>query len=52
MGHLGIDTIVEIGPKRTLSGLIKRIDRNVKLLNVEDFASLKKAASYFEKEYS
>jgi [acyl-carrier-protein] S-malonyltransferase len=49
MGHLGVDTIVEIGPKRTLSGLIKRIDRKMQLLNVEDFASLKKTASFFEK---
>ena len=50
MGHLGVDTIVEIGPKRTLSGLIKRIDRKMQLLNVEDFASLKKTVSFFEKE--
>lgn len=49
MGHLGIDTIVEVGPKRTLSGLIKRIDRKMRLLNVEDLASLKKTASFFEK---
>lgn len=52
MGHLGVDTIVEIGPKRTLSGLIKRIDRKMQLLNVEDFVSLKKAVSYFERENS
>lgn len=50
MGHLGVDTIVEIGPKRTLSGLIKRIDRKMRLLNVEDLASLRKTASFFEKE--
>ncbi len=50
MGCLGIDTVVEIGPKRTLSGLIKRIDRKMRLLNVEDLASLKKTASFFEKE--
>jgi len=47
MGCLGVDTIVEIGPKRTLSGLIKRIDRKMQLLNVEDLSSLKKAASFF-----
>jgi [acyl-carrier-protein] S-malonyltransferase len=52
MGQLGVDTIVEIGPKRTLSGLIKRIDRKMRLLNVEDLASLKKAASFFEREGS
>ncbi|MBN2515177.1 MAG: ACP S-malonyltransferase [Deltaproteobacteria bacterium] len=39
---LGINTIVEIGPKRTLSGLIKRINSTIKTLNIEDTASLEK----------
>jgi [acyl-carrier-protein] S-malonyltransferase len=52
MVHLGIDTVVEIGPKRTLSGLIKRINRKLKLLNVEDVASFRKAAAYFNKPAS
>jgi [acyl-carrier-protein] S-malonyltransferase len=52
MSYLGIDTVVEIGPKRTLSGLIKRIDRKMRLLNVEDLASFRKTASFFEKEGS
>jgi [acyl-carrier-protein] S-malonyltransferase len=52
MRRLGVDTIVEIGPKRTLSGLIKRIDRKMQLLNVEDLASLKKAVSFLEREGS
>ncbi len=38
----GFDTFVEVGPGRALSGLIKRISREVKILNVEDMASLKK----------
>lgn len=52
MGHLGVDTIVEIGPKRTLSGLIKRIDRNMRLLNVEDLGSFKKVAAFFDRDRS
>lgn len=40
MREMGVDTIVEIGPKRVLSGLIRRIDRGIRLLNVEDQASL------------
>ena len=32
----GIDTFMEVGPKTVLNGLIKRIDRNVRLFNVED----------------
>lgn len=36
----GVTTFVEVGPKKVLSGLVKAIDREVKLLNVEDRASL------------
>lgn len=36
----GVETFVELGPKRVLSGLIKRIDGDVKILNVEDTKSL------------
>jgi len=44
MAQRGIDTVVELGPKRVLSGLIKRIARNIQTINVEDSDSLKKAA--------
>ena len=47
MSCLGIDTIVEIGPRRILSGLIKRINRRMRILNVEDIPSLNKAATFF-----
>ena len=36
----GIGTFVEVGPGKVLSGLIKRIDASVKVLNVEDMKSL------------
>lgn len=39
----GIDTFIEIGPGRTLSGFLKRIDRSVKSINIgkyEDLASM------------
>ena len=36
----GVDTFVEVGPKTVLSGLIKRIDKSVKILNVGDKESL------------
>ena len=42
MIKMGINTIVEIGPKRTLSSLIKRINGTVRTLNIEDTASLEK----------
>lgn len=41
----GIDTFVEIGPGKVLSGFIKKIDRDVSVLNVEDMESLKAAIS-------
>ncbi len=45
MSEMGVDTIVELGPKRVLSGLVRRIDRRFRLLNVEDMSSLEAAAA-------
>lgn len=36
----GVDTLVEAGPGKVLSGLMRQINRDVKILNVEDAASL------------
>lgn len=36
----GADTIVEIGPGKILTGLIRRISENVRLVNIENAASL------------
>ena len=36
----GSDTFIEIGPGKVLSGFIKKIDKDVRILNVEDKASL------------
>lgn len=37
---LGVDTFIEIGPGKVLSGLIKKIDRSVSIYSVNDMASL------------
>jgi [acyl-carrier-protein] S-malonyltransferase len=37
----GIDTFVEVGPGKVLSGLMRQTSRDVKTLNVEDAASLR-----------
>ena len=36
----GFDTFIEVGAGKTLSGLIKKINSDIKLLNVSDMASL------------
>jgi [acyl-carrier-protein] S-malonyltransferase len=41
----GVDTFIEVGPGRVLSGLIKRIVPDKKILNVEDMKSLEKTLS-------
>ncbi len=38
----GVDTFVEVGPGKALSGFIKKISKDVAVYNVEDMASLEK----------
>ena len=38
--NLGINEFIEIGPGKVLSGLIKRIDRNIKLNQVNNLTDL------------
>ena len=38
----GVDTFIEIGPGKALSGFVKRIDKTKTILNIEDMASLEK----------
>ncbi len=42
---LGVDTFVEVGPGKVLSGLIKKIDRSVTVLPVYDMETIEKAAA-------
>ena len=42
IGH-GVQSFIEIGPGKVLSGLVRQIDRRVSCVNVEDAASLRAA---------
>lgn len=37
----GVDTFIEVGPGKTLSAFVKKIDKEVNVYNVEDIKSLK-----------
>jgi [acyl-carrier-protein] S-malonyltransferase len=41
----GVDTFVEVGPGKVLTGLMRQISREVRCFNVEDAASLKSASA-------
>jgi [acyl-carrier-protein] S-malonyltransferase len=42
MKSMGVERIIECGPGKVLSGLIKRIDRSFELFSIQDEASLQK----------
>lgn len=41
----GVDTFVEVGPGKSLCGFIKKIDKSVNFLNIEDLNSLERYMS-------
>lgn len=43
MLDMGIDTFVEIGPGKTISGFVKRINKDVKVLSINNVESLNNA---------
>ncbi len=43
MEKQGVQTVVELGPGRVLGGLVRRISKNIRTLNVEDARSLEQA---------
>lgn len=47
----GFNTFIEVGPMKVLSMFVKRIDRKVNIMNVEDMESLKKTIECLEESY-
>lgn len=50
MIELGVDTFIEVGPGKVLSGLIKKINRRVTTIPVYDMETLRKALDHFQGE--
>ena len=48
MLEMGIDTFIEIGPGKTLSGFIKRTNKEVKVLNINNLTSLEETLNYLK----
>lgn len=46
----GVDTFIEVGPGKALSGFVKRTLKGVKILNVEDMKSLEKTLLALEEK--
>lgn len=41
----GVDTFIEIGPGKTLAGFMKKIDRSIRVLNIEKFEDIDKVVN-------
>jgi len=46
----GVTTFIEVGPKKTLCGFIKKINRKLDIYNVEDTLSLEKLLNFLKED--
>lgn len=47
MAAAGVDTVIEVGPGRALSGFVRKTDRSLKVMNIEDYDDLQKTLQAF-----
>ena len=52
MVRLGVTCFVEIGPGKVLSGLVKRIDKEVTTCNIEDSAGIDSPAGVIRRRHA
>ncbi|ADL53802.1 ACP S-malonyltransferase [Clostridium cellulovorans] len=45
---VGVDTFIEVGPGKTLSGFVKKISKDVDILNIENMDTLNKAIAFIK----
>ncbi|HNY11334.1 MAG TPA: ACP S-malonyltransferase [Candidatus Wallbacteria bacterium] len=45
---MGVRTMIELGPKTVLKGLVKKINREITVLNIEDLKSLENTMKHLE----
>ena len=50
MESFGIDTVLEIGPGRTLSGFVRKTAEGIRCISVENCESLEKAVEILKEE--
>ena len=48
MLNLNIDTFVEIGPGKTLSGFVKRTNKDVNILNINNVETLESTIDFLK----
>ncbi len=50
MKNAGIETFIEFGPGKVLAGMVKKVDRKLKVYNISDMESLEATLSALRAE--
>lgn len=50
MAAAGVDTVIEVGPGKALSGFVRKTDRSMKVMNIETYDDLQRTLQAVEEE--